>query len=130
MNFEMLYIEPSIKEKQIQKLDMLFKTKDLITKGWCKNAFARDKDNKECKIDDKNACKFCLAGALFFIAHCWDNQYLGRYLANSLLEDLRKQIKMEPINHFNDQQETPEPIISLIDSEIKSLEQILKEDAK
>ena len=41
------------------------KPSDLIEKGWSREAYARDKFGDPVHISDPDACKFCVAGALY-----------------------------------------------------------------
>lgn len=50
------------------KLSEFFKVHE-----WCKNFYARDKDNKKCQPDDSNACSWCVLGAAYKI----DDSYLN-----------------------------------------------------
>jgi len=42
---------------------VLIRTRELIEQGWCRNAWAKDKNGKVVDRMSNKACKFCLGGA-------------------------------------------------------------------
>lgn len=44
--------------------DYLLKARDLLTKGWCQKAFARDGLGRFSSVKAGSACSYCLVGAL------------------------------------------------------------------
>lgn len=76
----------------------------LETYDWCKGAYARDEDDKECSPGNETATKFCALGA---IMRAYDE--LG---VNSVWMKLEESIGYIQANQWNDAQTSKEPVIA------------------
>lgn len=72
----------------------------LETHEWSKGAYARDRHRVACDIDDKNACTWCLIGAIY---KCYDDIADTRLAMLAIIRTLK--LEHTTIPSWNDDKE-------------------------
>jgi len=97
-------------------VEALKKAKALLKKGWCREAFARDKDGNPCVFHGghpPDAVSFCIRGALMYVE-------AGETDANEVLMDiLKKQNYCWPTEFNDDPKTTHKMVLDLFTKAIK-----------
>lgn len=99
-------------------LKVLVRAKNLIAKGWCRGADAKDKAGNSVHYSDRYACKFCARGA---ILRCIDPHM--RHLESSIFNILLQSIEDESytVMTFNDSRRDRRPVLSAFRKAINKL---------
>lgn len=103
-------------------VEILEFSRDLIKNGWTSGNFAENREGFEVDPMSTSACSFCAAGAMSRAIHVLkpspeNSQLAHEALQTSLSSDFYGVI------HFNDSQQSEEPVIDLFDRAIESLKE-------
>lgn len=94
--------------------------KNLIKKGWCQGHYATDNYGKSVLYEEKNACKFCLVGALMRTQRDFELGVVGSCY-NDKFQHFLWEKGIYNILHFNDDvKTTKKKVLSWLDSAIKN----------
>jgi hypothetical protein len=99
-------------------LKVLVRAKNLIAKGWCRGADARDENNRPIPPTDRRACKFCARGA---VRRCIEPGMGHR--ESSVFNILLQSIEGEyySLVTFNDSRRDRRPVLSAFRKAINKL---------
>jgi hypothetical protein len=93
-------------------ISLIAETKRLLRLGWCKSALARDKNNQYVSSYSKEACSWCLSGA---ITRAYMVLELPWGVSRVLSDKLTEKAKTNWLAHWNDAQESVDDVINLLD---------------
>lgn len=93
---------------------LLIRARGFVERGWCRDALARDADGKEVDPKSERAVAWCMFGALR-MAGMPCLPFARSYPAFRFLEAA---IGGERMPHFNDRQETVDPVLAAFDRAI------------
>jgi hypothetical protein len=94
--------------------EILIRARGFLERGWCRNTLARDADGNAIKPISERAVAWCAIGAVDATRMPWDTGVKPALLR------LEAAIGGEPINEFNDHQETLGPVLAAFDRAIRS----------
>lgn len=102
---------------ETELISLIAETKRLLRLGWCKRALARNKNNQYVPSYSREACSWCLMGA---ITRAYMDLNLAWQVSATLGEKLREKLRVEfntkiAPGNWNDQQESVVDVIHLLD---------------
>lgn len=108
-------------------LKILYRTKELLERGWNKYAFALDDNNWRIRYDDPKACSWCLTGAIWkanFELYPEVVSTLQKTPYKIIFRKMLDILKLDTnLTKWNDQPERKkEDVIDLINKTIKELQ--------
>lgn len=96
----------------------LVKARNLIKKGWTKKEYSRNKYGHAVKVDNQNACKYCVLGAFYKAANCTPEDTNEVY--NHMVSHFQNSTGIVDIIGYNDDKSTKkEDVIKLFNKTIK-----------
>lgn len=105
---------------KLQAINYITEIINIINNGWCQKAFAVDVNGNVIHMLDKNACSFCLNGAIYKVYDMADkNKYIFFHV-----ERVLRQVCGGSIAFFNDKKgRTKEEIIQVCNEAIEVFKQ-------
>jgi hypothetical protein len=105
---------------------LLIRARSFLERGWCREAAAVDMDGCEVDPTDPNAISWCAYGALM-AAGIPDDGTDDSAFVRLDKEMCDEGLGADSVGHFNDAQETVEPILAAFDRAIRSAPPIAQE---
>lgn len=84
--------------------DLLIRARELIEKGWCQGAYAKDADGESVGATAQGATAFCIRGAILAVGPL---DYAVRAPAYNLLENIVDQITQSPCDSLAGYNDAP-----------------------
>lgn len=114
-------------------VDTLKQVRQLLEKGWCKGDFAIDANDEPAMIESADACRWCIVGAVYRACNIQEydpehSELVDTGLSKKVLAELEATLcashegSIKTLPQFNDEQESVEPVLDLIDKTSERLQ--------
>lgn len=104
-----------------EQVSEVLRVRELLSKGWTQEAYARDAEFNECEATAPEAARFCILGACEKV---WAE--MGHNPVSAFLSEIMA-IGYQDVPTYNDDPErTKEDVLGLCDKIIKTIEKVTK----
>ena len=117
-----------IREKTVQVLQQ---ARQRLQRGWCRKVFAETAAGYRVPPYDQDACRWCLSGAVKAAAGDGSPPFCVAEAEDELRRTIESSYPDHPcweyIPNFNDEQDSVEPVLAVVDKTIERLQSLSAE---